>query len=209
MQILVYDLGGGTFDVTVIQFVEGALDVLGTAGDARLGGEDFTRRLVTECLEDIRATSRQDLSADTRARHLLFEACDAAKKVLSEALDFEIIVPDLSPSLPLYRRRLTRERFLAANKADLDKTIALMQGLLRERSLTPAEITDVVLVGGSSRIPYITAELRKVFPTLAPRTDVNADEAVAIGAAMYARSQVEVVRSQLSNHRGNRASSYC
>jgi molecular chaperone DnaK (HSP70) len=97
-----------------------------------------------------------------------------------------IIVPDLSPTLPLYRRRLTRERFLVANslKADLDKTIALMQGLLRERSLTPAEITDVVLVGGSSRIPYIAAELRKVFPTLAPGTDVNTDEAVAIGVAM-------------------------
>ncbi len=77
LQILVYDLGGRAFEATLVQFVDGLVDILGTVGDGRLGGEDFTRRLVTECLDHIRATTRMDLSADARARHLLFEACDA------------------------------------------------------------------------------------------------------------------------------------
>ncbi len=102
-------------------------------------------------------------------------------------------MPDLSPSLPLYRHRLTRERFLAAIKTDVDKTIAMTRDLLRVQHIVPLEITDVILVSGSSRIPYIAAELRKVFPALMPRADVNADVAVAISAAIYARSAEDEV----------------
>ena len=181
--IAVYDLGGGTFDISILRVKDGVFEVLATNGDTHLGGDDFDRVLVDWLLEDIRVTHGADLSADAEARQELRLAAEAAKCRLSFEARTQLAIPfgDF-----VYRRDITREDLEARFGPLVERTLGPCRLALRDAGLAPADVDEVVLVGGSTRVPLVRRRVEALFGK-APHSQLNPDEVVALGAAVQAQ----------------------
>ncbi|MDO4500033.1 MAG: molecular chaperone DnaK [Erysipelotrichaceae bacterium] len=185
-KVLVFDLGGGTFDVSILDLADGTFEVLSTAGDNHLGGDDFDEVIVNWMADEFKKQNGVDLKADRMALQRMKEAAEKAKKDLSGTLQAHISLPFISANAngPLhYEADLTRANFDKMTKHLVDKTLGPVRQALRDAGLSASDLDQVLLVGGSTRIPAvqeaIKAELGKE-----PNRSVNPDEVVAMGAAI-------------------------
>ena len=186
--ILVYDLGGGTFDVSIIEMMSGILEVKASAGNNQLGGEDFDWLLVEWMVAKLKKSHGIDPLKDIRAKSLLKEQAEKIKIQLSAAEEAEIHLPlvMMKNNRPVgLTTQITRQEFVTLIEDMLSETLECVKRALRDANMEAAEIQDILLVGGSTRIPRVK-ELLTDFFNKEPRCDVNPDEAVALGAAVQA-----------------------
>ena len=186
--ILVFDLGGGTFDVSVLEVGDGIFEVLSTAGDTNLGGDDFDKALVRWLVEDFKKQEGTDLTKDIQALQRLTEAAEKAKTELSNSETTTINLPFITADKtgPKHiQQDLTREKFESLCKSLIDRCRIPVEKALKDAKLDKSGINEVVLVGGSTRIPAIQ-ELVESLTGKKPNRSVNPDEVVAIGAAIQA-----------------------
>ena len=187
-RVLVFDLGGGTFDVSILRIAQGVFDVKATSGDTQLGGNDWDRRIVDWLADAFQAENAIDLRRDRQALQRLTEASEKAKQELSGVLSTPISLPFIAtgPDGPLHiETSLERRTFESLCPDLLDRLLRPVQRALRDSGLAADDIDDVVLVGGSSRMPMVQDMVRTLIP-LEPCQSVNPDEVVAIGAAVQA-----------------------
>jgi Fe-S protein assembly chaperone HscA len=181
--IAVYDLGGGTFDISVLKLHDGIFEVIATNGDTHLGGDDIDNLLITIALDDIRGDLGVDLRRNAEAVQAIRKAVIDAKIALSSEssikLDIEL------PEDKRYQREITREQFEQLIQPIVDRTVGPCKQALKDANLKPEQIDEVVLVGGSTRIPKVRALVKEMFRR-EPHTDLNPDEVVALGAAVQA-----------------------
>ncbi len=185
-KILVYDLGGGTFDVSVLDMADGSFEVLATSGDNNLGGDDWDQKIIDWLLAEIKSEYNVDLSKDKMAMQRLKEAAEKAKIDLSGQKETQILLPYISMTAegPLnVEKTLSRAKFESLTKDLLDRTIAPVEDAIKESKLTKDQIDQVLLVGGSSRMPAVQ-ELVKKLTCKTPNKTINPDEVVAMGAAI-------------------------
>ena len=186
--VMVYDLGGGTFDVSLIQIGDGIVQVLATCGDNYLGGDDFDARIVDWLVENFRAEHGVDLTGDRVAMQRLREEAEKAKKELSAATQTEINLPFLTvgPQGPVHlQTTLTRAKFEELSADLVERTALPVRNALSDAHLTASDLDQVLLVGGSTRIPAVQAKVRRMVG-LEPSRALNPDECVALGAAVQA-----------------------
>jgi molecular chaperone DnaK len=184
--VAVYDLGGGTFDITILEMSEGLFQVRATGGDTFLGGEDFDQRVIDWLIEEFQRESGIDLRQDRMALQRLKEAAEKAKCELSSALQTEIVLPFISADAtgPKHLNTvLTRQKYEGLTDELLQRTIAPCERALADAGMKADQIDEVLLVGGQTRAPKVTEVVRKVFGR-EPNRAVNPDEGVAIGAAI-------------------------
>jgi Fe-S protein assembly chaperone HscA len=181
--VAVYDLGGGTFDVSILKLHDGIFEVVATNGDTHLGGDDIDNLLIRIALDDIRGDMGLDLSRNGEAVATIRKAVIEAKIALS-SLSSTVLDVELQGS-PRYQREITREQFEALIQPVIDRTIGPCKQALKDAGLKPEQIDEVVLVGGSTRIPKVRALVEELFQRKA-HTDLNPDEVVALGAAVQA-----------------------
>ncbi len=185
-QILVYDFGGGTFDVSILDVSEDTVKVIGTGGDTHLGGDDFDQKVMSWIIEEFKKDQGIDLSKDQLALQRIKEAAEKAKIELSTTLEAEINLPfvtsDSSGPKHLYLK-LTRAQLENLVKDYIDKSVKVMKDVLREAKMENKDIEEIVLVGGQTRMPKIQEEIKNVFGKEANKS-INPDEVVAIGAAI-------------------------
>ena len=184
--VLVYDLGGGTFDVSILDLGDGVFEVKSTAGNNHLGGDDFDQRIMDYLVSEFKKENGIDLSKDKMAMQRIKDAAEKAKKDLSGMMSAEISIPFIAQSDegPLHLNvTLNRAKFEALNKDLFDSTLDAVRKALKDAKLTASDIDKVLLVGGSTRIPYIQ-ELVKRELGKEPSKEVNPDEVVAMGAAI-------------------------
>lgn len=187
-KILVYDLGGGTFDVSILELSEGTFEVLSTAGNNRLGGDDFDKVIIDFILEDFKKTYGIDLEKDKMAMQRLKDAAEKAKKDLSGVLETNISLPFISSgdSGPIhYETKITRAQFEKISDHLLQKTLEPLRKAIKDSKLNINEIDEVLMVGGSTRIPSVKALVEKELNKKS-NTSINPDEVVAIGASIQA-----------------------
>src|SRR5699024_8112997 len=185
-KILVYDLGGGTFDVSVLQLGDGVFEVLSTNGDTRLGGDDFDQKIIDWLVEQFKAENGVDLSQDKMALQRLKDAAEKAKKDLSGVAQTSISLPFISSGAngPLHlEETLTRAKFDELTSDLVERTKIPVDNALKDANLTNADIDKVILNGGSTRIPAVQDAVAK-WTGKAPDHSINPDEAVALGAAI-------------------------
>jgi len=185
--ILVFDLGGGTFDVSILEVSEGLIEVKSTNGDTHLGGDDWDERVVRWMLEEFRKDQGIDLSQDRQAMQRLREAGEKAKIELSTMMETEINLPFITAdaSGPKHLQlRLTRSKFEQLTRDLMERCRGPFEKALRDANLTPAQLDQVVLVGGATRMPMIQELVRQLTGGREPNKGVNPDEVVAIGAAI-------------------------
>ncbi|MCI8402301.1 MAG: molecular chaperone DnaK [Lachnospiraceae bacterium] len=185
-KILVYDLGGGTFDVSIIEIGDGVIEVLATNGDTRLGGDDFDNRLTDYMLSEFKKKEGVDLSQDKMALQRLKEAAEKAKKELSSAATTNINLPYItatSEGPKHFEMDLTRAKFNELTHDLVEKTAVPVQNALRDAGLTTSDIGKVLLVGGSTRIPAVQDKVKQLTGQ-EPSKSLNPDECVAIGASI-------------------------
>ena len=186
--VLVFDLGGGTFDVSILRIANGVFDVKATSGDTQLGGNDFDQRIVDWLAEGFQQTHGLDLRRDRQALQRLLEAAEKAKQELSGTLQTNLSLPFIATGAegPLHlETSLDRRTFEGLCPDLLDRLLRPVQIALRDGGLAPEDIDEVVLVGGSSRMPMVQQLVRTLIPKEASQ-NVNPDEVVAIGAAVQA-----------------------
>ncbi len=186
MNVLVYDLGGGTFDVSILNMADGTFEVLSTNGDTHLGGDDFDNVIADWIVDQFKKDNGIDLKNDKMAMQRIKEAAEKAKKDLSSTMQTQISLPFLSAGAagPLhFDATLTRAKFNEMTKGLVDQTIVPIENALKDAKLTTADIDEVLLVGGSTRIPAVQEAVKKATGK-EPNKSVNPDEAVAIGAAI-------------------------
>ena len=186
--VMVYDLGGGTFDVSLIQIGDGIVQVLATCGDNHLGGDDFDARIVDWLVENFRAEHGVDLTADRVAMQRLREEAEKAKKELSAATQTEINLPfrTVGPEGPVHlQAALTRAKFEELCADLIERTALPVRNALSDAHLTASDLDQVLLVGGSTRIPAVQAKVQRMIG-LDPSRALNPDECVALGAAVQA-----------------------
>lgn len=184
--VLVFDLGGGTFDVSLLRVGKrGAIDVKAVGGDTHLGGEDFDRTLVDYCIKEFKKNRKVDLSGNPRALARLKVACEKAKRDLSSTAITSIFIDCLYGDMDFYTK-ISRAKFEELNSAFFYKCIQLVGKCLRDGKIQKKEVDEVVVVGGSSRIPKIQRMLKEFFDGKTLCKSVNGDEAVAFGAAILA-----------------------
>jgi len=183
--VLIFDLGGGTFDVSLLTIEDEVFEVQATAGDTHLGGEDFDNRLVKFCAEDFRRKSRQSLEGNDRALRRLRTACERAKRTLSSATHAHLEVDSLLGGVD-YTASITRARFEDLNADLFARCLEPVEKVLRDAGRGKSQVDEVVLVGGSTRIPRIQKMLSEFFGGKELCKSVNPDEAVAYGAAVQA-----------------------
>ncbi len=186
--ILVWDLGGGTFDVSVLEVGDGVFEVKSTAGDTQLGGDDYDRRVVDYVAEEFQKENGIDLRKDRQALQRLLDAAEGAKKELSQVVQTEINLPFITADATGPKHlitTLTRAKFEELTDDLTQRTIQPFRQALADSKLSESEINEVVLVGGSTRMPVIQ-ELVKKLTGKDPHQGVNPDEVVAIGAAIQA-----------------------
>jgi len=184
--IAVYDLGGGTFDVTILETGDGVVEVLSTGGDAFLGGDDFDNRVIDYIAEEFKSTNSIDLKADVMALQRLKEAAENAKKELSTATETEINLPFITADASGPKHlvtKLSRAKFESLIEDLVEKTITKIQEVLKESGLSTSEIKEVVMVGGSTRVPLVQEKVKAFFGKELNKS-VNPDEVVAVGAAI-------------------------
>jgi|HubBroStandDraft_1064217.scaffolds.fasta_scaffold35928_2 molecular chaperone DnaK len=181
--VAVYDLGGGTFDVSILKLHDGIFEVIATNGDTHLGGDDIDNLLITIALDDIRGDLGVDLRKNAEAVQAIRQAVIDAKIALSSQnsvkLDIEL------PGGKRYQREITREQYEQLIQPILDRTVGPCKQALKDAGLKPEQIDEVVLVGGSTRIPKVRALVKELFQR-EPHTGLNPDEVVALGAAVQA-----------------------
>ena len=181
--VAVYDLGGGTFDISILKLHDGIFEVIATNGNTHLGGDDIDNLLITIALDDIRGDLGIDLRRNAEAVQAIRKSVIEAKIALSTQpsvkLDIEL------PGSKRYRREITREQFEQLIQPIIDRTVGPCKQALKDANLKPEQIDEVVLVGGSTRIPKVRALVRDLFHR-EPHTDLNPDEVVALGAAVQA-----------------------
>jgi molecular chaperone DnaK len=181
--VAVYDLGGGTFDISILKLHDGIFEVISTNGDTHLGGDDIDNLLITIALDDIRGDMGLDLRRSGEGVQTIRKAVIEAKIALSSQdstkLDIEL------PQGKRYRREITRAQFEQLTQPILDRTVAPCKQALKDANLKPEQIDEGVLVGGSTRIPKVRALVQDLFQRV-PHTDLNPDEVVALGAAVQA-----------------------
>ncbi|KAJ8957312.1 hypothetical protein NQ314_006560 [Rhamnusium bicolor] len=184
--VLIFDLGGGTFDVSILNIDEGSLfEVRATAGDTHLGGEDFDNRLVNHFAEEFKRKFKKDLTKNPRAVRRLRTAAERAKRTLSSSTEASLEIDALYEGVDFYTK-ISRARFEEMN-ADLFKgTLQPVEKSLNDAKMSKSDINDVVLVGGSTRIPKIQSLLQNYFNGKSLNLSINPDEAVAYGAAVQA-----------------------
>ncbi|XP_073426741.1 heat shock cognate 71 kDa protein-like [Dendrobates tinctorius] len=183
--VLIFDLGGGTFDVSILTIEDGIFEVKSTAGDTHLGGEDFDNRMVNHFVGEFKRKHKKDITENKRAIRRLRTACERAKRTLSSSTQASIEIDSLYEGIDFYTS-LTRARFEELN-ADLFRgTLEPVEKSLRDAKLDKAQIHDIVLVGGSTRIPKIQKLLQDFFNGRELNKSINPDEAVAYGAAVQA-----------------------
>ncbi|TEB31233.1 heat shock protein 70 [Coprinellus micaceus] len=183
--VLIFDLGGGTFDVSLLTIEEGIFEVKATAGDTHLGGEDFDNRLVNHFIQEFKRKHKKDLSANPRAVRRLRTACERAKRTLSSATQTSIEIDSLYEGIDFYTS-LTRARFEELCQDLFRSTLEPVEKVLRDSKIDKANVHEIVLVGGSTRIPRIVKLVSDFFNGKEPNKSINPDEAVAYGAAVQA-----------------------
>ncbi|CAN4084396.1 unnamed protein product [Withania somnifera] len=183
--VLVFDLGGGTFDVSILTIEEGIFEVKATAGDTHLGGEDFDNRLVNHFVMEFRRKNKKDLSGNARALRRLRTACERAKRTLSSTAQTTIEVDSLFEGIDFYAT-ITRARFEELCMDLFIKCMEPVEKCLRDAKVDKSQIHEVVLVGGSTRIPKVQQLLQDFFNGKELCKSINPDEAVAYGAAVQA-----------------------
>ena len=185
-KILVYDLGGGTFDVSILDIADGTFEVLSTAGDTRLGGDDFDNKIIDWLADNFRKENNIDLKNDKMALQRLKEAAEKAKKDLSGTLQTQISLPFISagPAGPLHlEATLTRAQFDAMTRDLVERTMIPVRNAMKDAGVTASDLDQVLLVGGSTRIPAVQEAVRNELGK-EPNKSVNPDEVVALGAAI-------------------------
>ncbi|NP_001098385.1 heat shock protein 70 isoform X1 [Oryzias latipes] len=183
--VLIFDLGGGTFDVSILTIEDGIFEVKATAGDTHLGGEDFDNRMVNHFITEFKRKFKKEITNNKRAVRRLRTACERAKRTLSSSTQASIEIDSLYEGTDFYTS-ITRARFEELN-ADLFRgTIEPVEKALRDAKMDKSQIHDVVLVGGSTRIPKIQKLLQDLFNGRDLNKSINPDEAVAYGAAVQA-----------------------
>ncbi|KFQ21921.1 Heat shock 70 kDa protein [Mesitornis unicolor] len=183
--VLIFDLGGGTFDVSILTIEDGIFEVKSTAGDTHLGGEDFDNRMVNHFVEEFKRKHKRDIAGNKRAVRRLRTACERAKRTLSSSTQASIEIDSLYEGIDFYTS-ITRARFEELN-ADLFRgTLEPVEKALRDAKLDKGQIQEIVLVGGSTRIPKIQKLLQDFFNGKELNKSINPDEAVAYGAAVQA-----------------------
>jgi len=183
--VLIFDLGGGTFDVSILTIEDGIFEVKATSGDTHLGGEDFDQRMVNHFIQEFKRKHKKDIADNKRAVRRLRTACERAKRTLSTATQANIEIDSLHEGVDFYTA-ITRARFEELN-ADLFRgTLEPVEKALRDSKLDKAGVHDIVLVGGSTRIPKVQKLLQDFFNGRELNKSINPDEAVAYGAAVQA-----------------------
>ncbi|PRQ46097.1 putative Heat shock protein 70 family [Rosa chinensis] len=183
--VLIFDLGGGTFDVSLLTIEEGIFEVKATAGDTHLGGEDFDNRMVNHFVAEFRRKHKKDISGNARALRRLRTACERAKRTLSSTSQTTIEIDSLYEGIDFYST-ITRARFEELNMDLFRKCMEPVEKCLRDAKIDKSQIHDVVLVGGSTRIPKVQQLLQDFFNGKELCKSINPDEAVAYGAAVQA-----------------------
>lgn len=183
--VLIFDLGGGTFDVSVLTIEDGIFEVKATAGDTHLGGEDIDNRLVTHFMQEFQRKHKRDLAQNKRAVRRLRTACERAKRTLSSSTQASIEIDSLFEGIDFYTS-LTRARFEELNGDLFRSTMEPVAKALRDGKMDKGQIHDIVLVGGSTRIPKVQRLLQDFFNGKELNKSINPDEAVAYGAAVQA-----------------------
>jgi heat shock 70kDa protein 1/2/6/8 len=183
--VLIFDLGGGTFDASLLTIEEGIFEVKATAGDTHLGGEDFDNRLVNHFAQEFKRKHKKDLSSNHRALRRLRTACERAKCTLSSATNTTIEIDSLYEGVDFYTS-LTRARFEELCQDLFRSTLEPVEKVLRDSKIDKGSVHEIVLVGGSTRIPRIVKLVSDYFNGKEPNKSINPDEAVAYGAAVQA-----------------------
>jgi len=186
--IMVFDLGGGTFDVSVLEIGDGTFEVKATSGNNRLGGDDFDERVINWLVQEFKNDNGFDLRNDKMAMHRLKEAAEKAKHELSSLMSVDINIPYITATQdgPLHlERTLTRARFNDMTADLVEKTVGPMKQAMKDANLKPSELDKIILVGGSTRIPAVQ-EAVKNYTGKDPFKGINPDEVVGLGAAIQA-----------------------
>ena len=183
--VLIFDLGGGTFDTSLLSIDEGIFEVLATAGDTRLGGEDFDHKMVEYFCLEIKRKLKKDISKNPRALRRLRTACERAKRTLSSSTQACVEIDSLIDGID-FNSTITRARFEDICATDFRKCMIPVEQVLKDAKKSKSEIDEIVLVGGSTRIPKIQALLSEFFNGKELNHTINPDEAVAYGAAVQA-----------------------
>src|SRR5947208_10782386 len=187
--ILVFDLGGGTFDVSVLHVGEGVFEVKATNGDTHLGGDDYDRRLVDYIADEFKKEQGIDLRNDRQALQRLTEAAEKAKIELSSRMETDVNLPFITADQNGPKHldiKISRAKFEQLTADLSEKTVAPFQAALKDAELTPGDLNEVILVGGATRMPAIQELVKKLTNGKEPHRGVNPDEVVAVGAAIQA-----------------------
>jgi len=183
--VLIFDLGGGTFDVSLLTIEEGIFEVKATAGDTHLGGEDFDNRMVDYFLQEFKRRHRKDMSQNQRSLRRLRTACERAKRTLSSSTQAHIEIDSLFDGID-FNATITRARFEDLCMDFFKKCMDPCEKVLRDSKISKGEVDEIVLVGGSTRIPKVQSMLTDFFNGKEPCKSINPDEAVAYGATVQA-----------------------
>merc|ERR1712054_432947 len=183
--VLIYDMGGGTFDVSLMGIEEGIFEVKATAGDTHLGGEDFDNRMVDYFIQEFKRTHKKDIRSNQRALRRLRTSCERAKRTLSSATQAHLEIDGLYEGVD-FVSTITRARFEDMNMDYFRKCMEPVEKVLRDAKVSKGQVHEVVLVGGSTRIPKIQSMLSDFFGGKEPCKSINPDEAVAYGATVQA-----------------------
>ncbi|TMC45691.1 MAG: molecular chaperone DnaK, partial [Chloroflexi bacterium] len=188
-KILVFDLGGGTYDVSVLEVGEGVFEVKATNGDTHLGGDDYDRRLVDYIADEFKKEQGIDLRQDRQALQRLTEAAEKAKIELSSRMETDVNLPFITADQNGPKHldiKITRSKFEQLTTDLTDRCVGPFNAALKDAELTPAELDEVILVGGATRMPAIQELVKKLTNGKEPHRGVNPDEVVAVGAAIQA-----------------------
>jgi len=186
MNVLIYDMGGGTFDVSLLTIEDGIFEVKATAGDTHLGGEDFDNRVVDFCMQDFKRKNRgKDLAGNQRAIRRLRTQCERAKRTLSSSTQATIEIDSIHDGID-FSCTLSRARFEELNMDYFRNSMGPVEKVLRDSGIDKRNVHEVVMVGGSTRIPKVNQLIQEFFNGKEPCKSINPDEAVAFGAAVQA-----------------------
>ncbi|OOB76779.1 MAG: molecular chaperone DnaK [Epulopiscium sp. Nuni2H_MBin003] len=182
-KIVVYDLGGGTFDVSIIEIGDGVIEVLATSGDNHLGGDDFDQRVINFLVSEFKKMEGEDLSANNMAMQRIKEAAEQAKKELSTKTTTQVLIPFITQTGKNLDITISRAKFDELTADLVERTTGPVKNALKDADLSPSEIDKVLLVGGSTRIPAVQEAVKRIVGK-EPFKGINPDECVAIGAAI-------------------------
>lgn len=183
--ILVYDLGGGTFDVSLLSIEDGVFEVLATSGDTHLGGEDFDNRVREYLIKQFKKKTQLDPTTDAKAMGKLKRESEKAKRTLSSQMQVRVEIENLMDGQDL-SESLTRAKFEELNIDLFKKTMKPVEKVMKDAALKKSDVKEIVLVGGSTRIPKVQVLLKEFFDGKEPSKGINPDEAVAYGATVQA-----------------------